>query len=303
VKKAGSPRFLRSAALLGLLRLRRKGGIFKAYSINGQDKEAGLCFRPDSECVLYDVSKVKILCVGDLHCGSRWGLKHPKYGKLNEVQKRLWKKWKEMVREVGKVDFLFILGDCVEGYPNDGDIDIPSIEEQINCAVDLLRMIRLRGDAFLVYGSGYHVEKDYVVDADKLVGEMLGVRKSGFNLNLEFGKGNIVNLGHQVSGYGLNKTSGVSREIVNSLINEAELGEVKVILRGHLHIHILVEWKGKVAAIVPCWKARDSYAEKRGLGLVPDLGYLVLKLENGEWDAEARVFHIKQEKEVVKVES
>jgi hypothetical protein len=207
-----------------------------------------------------------------------------------------------MIDSVKEVDYLFILGDTIDGI--NGDTEISDIGEQVNCAVKLLKMIKVKRDIFLVYGSGYHVEKDYIVDGDKLVAEKLGARKSGFNLNLEFEKGNVVNLGHAISGYGFNKTTGISKEILNALVNEKELGseDIKVILRGHLHIYSLVEWKGKLAVITPCWKVRDSFAEKHGLGLAPDLGYTILTLENGEWDVNAKIFHIKTEKEVIKVE-
>jgi len=299
------------------LRSRLLGGksIYIKLSLDGESAELTnkvvkaekgyIVLREDNSAVLYDVAKkrpkVKILCVGDLHCGSRYAIKHPDFGKLNDVQKILWKKWNEMIKDVGKIDYLFVMGDAIDGI--NGDTEISDIGEQVNCAVKLLSMIKVKRDIFLVYGSGFHVEKDYVVDGDKLVAEKLGARKSGFNLNLEFEKGNVVNLGHAISGYGFNKTSGISKEILNALVNEKELGseDIKVLIRGHLHIFSLLEWKNKTAIIVPAWKVRDSFAEKHGLNLAPDLGYVILTLENGEWDVDAKIFHIKAEKEVVKV--
>lgn len=301
------------------LRSRLLGGksIYIKLSLDGESAELSnkvvkaekgyIVLREDNSAVLYDVvkkrSKVKILCVGDLHCGSKYAIKHPDFRKLNGTQRILFGKWKEMVKDVGSVDYLFIMGDTIDGINR--DTEISDIGEQVNCAVKLLSMIKVKRDIFLVYGSGYHVEKDYIVDGDKLVAEKLGARKSGFNLNLEFEKGNVVNLGHAISGYGFNKTTGISKEILNALVNEKELGseDIRVILRGHLHIYTSLNWKGKLAIITPAWKTRDSFAEKHGLNLAPDLGYVILTLENGEWDVDAKIFHIKAEKEVVKVES
>lgn len=296
-------------------RFNTKKPVFIKLSLNGEDAELTgrkvsadkdyIILRRDNGAVLYDIvkkrPKVKILCVGDLHCGSKYAIKHPDFGKLNEIQKVLFRKWNEMVKDVGEVDYLFVMGDTIDGI--NGDTELSDIGEQINCAVKLLSMIKVKRDIFLVYGSGFHVEKDYIVDGDKLVAEKLGARKSGFNLNLEFEKGNVVNLGHAISGYGFNKTTGISKEILNALVNEKELGseDVKVIIRGHLHIYTSLNWKGKLAIITPAWKTRDSFAEKHGLNLAPDLGYVILTLENGEWDVNAKVFHIKSEKEVVKV--
>jgi hypothetical protein len=76
-------KLLRAASILGLLSYKRKPRRFKLYLDDGENKETGdLCFKPDcekdgealyfrsdNECVLYDVSRVKILCVRDLHCG------------------------------------------------------------------------------------------------------------------------------------------------------------------------------------------------------------------------------------------
>ena len=240
--------------------------------------------------------KVKILLLSDLHCGSLFAIKHPSFGDMMPVQKYLFSHWQEMIKQEGKVDYLYIGGDAVDG---EGLVDrgkyewTTDVSKQIDCAVELVKMINY--DKLLVaYGTPYHVETG--LNADEEFAKRIGANSMGWELNFKpQGMEDIFNMVHKIGvSSGFYRTTAIARELVYALLNEKELYKYTGIIRSHAHYFVSVSFTSQFGLITPCWQDRNPYLKEKGLGLIPKLGYVVLEKADGDevWTIRPMTFNI-----------
>ena len=242
--------------------------------------------------------KRKVLVVTDLHAGSKYSVMPDEVyveggdtpnqqNKIcsNRLQKVLYKEWRKMCDEVGKVDACITLGDNIDGpnYKSRGfELWTPSLHQQVKTAADLLSEIRCpKFGYFGVQGSGYHVSEN--CSADLGVIDCLG-GTFGTDLTLDF-LDKRIHCSHVIapSSSPVSKATAPQAEIMWSVINVDLFGELDLILRGHRHEYIeLINSKGHFIA-VPGWKTRDAFLAKMGLKAAGnEIGYVVLEIENGK---------------------
>jgi len=241
----------------------------------------------------------KYLFVGDMHVGSSYALMPPKFESTiaSNLQKKIYGYWKQMVKDVGKVDVLVLMGDIIDGVgknSNGREMWSTDVDKQIRCALELLKMIDF-DKSVAVYGSEYHVEGN--LNADQVLARELGCTYQGWELILKpQNSREKIHVSHNISvssSAWQYRTTAIARELMFSLLNEREIGMYKCIVRGHAHYYVFVQYSSNMGWVNPCWQARTPYLVKKGLALVPKLGYTVLEVEDNDiWRHDVRTFSI-----------
>jgi hypothetical protein len=239
---------------------------------------------------------IKILLISDLHCGSLYAIKHPNYGDLTNEQKYIFNEWQEMIKREGKIDYLYIGGDIVDGIgrAEDGKYEwTTDISKQIDCAIDLVNMIDY-DKLLVVYGTPYHVDEG--LNADEEFAKRIGANAMGWELNFKpQGFNDIFHMAHKVGvSAGYYRTTPIAKELVYALLNEKELHKYTGIIRSHAHYFVSVSFTSHFGLITPCWQTRTPYLTSKGLGIIPKLGYVVLEKQdkNGIWLIRPQTFNI-----------
>lgn len=231
---------------------------------------------------------VKTIVVGDLHCGSKFGISsEPK----NNIQKVLKSEWDNIT---GKYDVGILLGDACEGRDRHGSGEYNTtnnITEQIADAATLLNQLKVK-KWYAVQGSPYHTDQN--VSSDRLVADKIGAN---------FGEELVVNVdgtrihcSHAV-GVSMSATAyrptPIAREMMLNAINVAEYGKFDIILRGHAHYFCMVRFGGSAGVICPCWKGRDAFAARRTLAMLPHCGHIEILVDKDHFDIIPHVFSLK----------
>jgi predicted phosphodiesterase len=237
----------------------------------------------------------KVLVVSDLHVGSIFSIMpdevnieqkdNPRSNRVesNALQKILFKEWKRMIADVGRVDACFMLGDACDGSNQKSrgfELWTTNIHQQVSTAADLLAMVNTNR-FYGVQGSFYHVGEN--TSSDLAVMEEL--RK---HCTCEFGsdlvvsiEGKRIHLCHELpySSSPISKATSSQREITNAIMNERIYGTFDLIMRGHTHEFRMLKDNNGFVVNCPGWELRNAYKAKKGLGGVPQVGYVLLTLE------------------------
>jgi predicted phosphodiesterase len=257
-------------------------------------------------------SEATLLVFSDPHVGHKCGLLQDEYHlkgvantngqhgnriEASPIQMPLYKAWCNMI-DMGRYNNVVCLGDSIEG-PNRKEqgrgVWTTDPGEQAECASDLFSMIKCDNHKFFgVAGSGYHVGADG--DGDRAAVTAKGVNGK-FDIDLFFKiQGFRIYARHEV-GYSSiphGRSAAVNREMMNAMIQEEMYGQLDIFLFGHTHYTHFVGWEGKLGLIVPCFKYRDSFVRKKGMG-GNDLGYSVFYLEDGHYTWNTYDFKIENE--------
>lgn len=235
----------------------------------------------------------EVLVLSDLHYGSKYGMSiNPK----NIVQERIAELWNDMLDDVEsrQIEGVITLGDMTDGnnYKGGGKgLDTADKLEQIMGAKACLDMIPCK-KIFSVGGSPYHTGSN--LSDDEVLAKMVGA-KFGEELVVSVDDARI-HCSHKVgvtSAGTMYRSTPIAKEMMLAVINEAEYGKFNAILRGHAHYYIETRTGSQVGIICPCWKGRDEFAQQRSLGMVPHIGYVILKIKGKNVYAEAHTTTLK----------
>jgi hypothetical protein len=238
--------------------------------------------------------------ISDTHVGSTDGIctdevkldDNGGYYTASKEQKHLCRNLERFADQVGKMDMLVINGDCCEGinrkgeglgnWTNDGDI-------QSKTAADLYRYFKAK-QYLVIQGSKYHtkdnVSWDHLV-ANELKGKFeldhkLTVDKTTFHLRHK--------VGTTQSGWQY-RTTPVAKDMMLAVLAEPEFGKTNVVIRGHAHYFVGVEFAHSAGYILPCWKGRDEFAKLNLPVSAPANGGLVFYVEpDGSFYMEKHMF-------------
>lgn len=238
----------------------------------------------------------KILLLSDLHVGSTVAVmpeevyvdKTPTTEgavyQQNAAQKVIYSWWTTMLDEVGRVDGLFVMGDCIDG-PNTKEWGrgtwTTDINVQRQAAMDLLSMVRVKPkNIFGVDGSAYHAGSNPTWDGDVVRGlggtfdTDLSLSVEGFRMHLLHWTGFSKSLASQAT-----SRSGAR---IWAAVNAPWYGKFDCLISGHVH-HFANDHDAFGRSIsVPCWKVRDTWMRKQGMrGQPPQCGYVLLTLREG----------------------
>ena len=78
------------------------------------------------------------------------------------------------------------------------------------------------------------------------------------------------------------RTTPLARDLLLLALNSAEdkYGRVDVAIRSHAHYYCACSFTSQLGVITPCWQTRTPYAVKKDLITPPDIGYLILHVED-----------------------
>jgi hypothetical protein len=206
-----------------------------------------------------------------------------------------------MIEQEGKVDYLYIGGDVVDGSQpatKGKELWTADIGEQIDCAVDLVKMIKY-DKLLVVYGTPYHTDTN--INADEEFAKRMNADAHGWELHFKpKGMEDIFHMAHSI---GIStsawqyRTTPIARELVFALLNEKEFYRYTGIIRSHAHYFVSVSFTSNFGLVTPCWQDRTPYMVQKGLALVPKMGYVVLEsVENEDgingWIIKPKTFSI-----------
>ncbi len=229
------------------------------------------------------------MVVNDLHIGSDVGimpnnvrLDNGNRVKSNGIQKYLFDRWKDMCN-THDIDVCICNGDLCDGEnkaENGKGLWTTDADIQASTAAELLAMIDAdvyHGTAGSEYHTGRHENRDKMTMTelggtfdDEAIFTYSGVRiharhKTGFT-SVPYTRSNPLN-----------------KDMVNTVLEYEEYGNIDIFLRAHTHYSHAVLWKSKLGIINPCWKYKDAYIRKQqNVGC--DIGYTVLDCKDGDYE-------------------
>jgi hypothetical protein len=238
---------------------------------------------------------MKILCLGDIHVGSRlapWPQEYPLEDGievLNSPQQRWLREcWRLMSEDVKrwKPDVVIVGGDVLEGiHPDNGELITNNAHEQQGAAVELLAaLIPRRAEVFFVKGTPRH-EGLMSSLATAVARELHAKPTDGgtyvrHNLLLDTPAGLLFAV-HHTSGGSLPWTAGSGSQRGYWLLKMAladtfglDFAAVKALLTWHVHTSsVNSPTPGALVMSNPCWQLKTAYGHKRLPYSWPDIGY------------------------------
>lgn len=244
---------------------------------------------------------VRVLVVNDLHVGSDVSImpKNVNLGngiriKANGIQKHLYTQWQNMCNKV-EPDVCICNGDLCDGNnPADKGRGLWTADPELqsDVAAELLSMID--ADAYhITTGSDYHTGVRNGYNCDKMTADKLGgtfddetiLNYSGVRMHVRH------ETGYTKVPY--TRSNPLNQDMVNTVLNNEEYGEIDIFLRAHTHYAHAVMWKYKLGIINGCWKYKDSFIRKRQNSSC-DICYTVLDLDDGEYSFKMNKIDIPQ---------
>lgn len=240
---------------------------------------------------------MSILVLGDTHVGSKYSIwprgyigKAPTNQRLppTDISEQLNVYWDRLIGELSTdpVDIMVHVGDCIDGIgaaKYGRELYTTDIDEQRDACIELLRPIVrcVKSDPFFLQGTDYHNVR--YEDAEKGIAEAFnGVYIANYPLDLVL-KGKNLNFYHgggqpaQYRSTMLDKTNFFA-------LAAAQCGKTKradMIIRGHYHFFVFLEYESQLGLLTPCWQAQTPYmASKAYYQMQPDIG--AVRLDVGD---------------------
>lgn len=233
----------------------------------------------------------RIGVIGDLHCGSRWGLTPPSYWNQHTpgMVKWLWECWQDFQQTAGELDLLIANGDLIDGKQARASgvgVITTSMGEQTTIAIDAMSgLVKQAKKTIRTEDTPYHesfegplgaLDATFGINAPRIENRIVR------DIVLENGK--VLNVKHTPeSGGVIYRGTGMDRELLWSSLMETHSGlpPATFILRSHLHSRGLMEGWGKVYALVPCFCMQQPYAQNRGYyRWQPSVGGVILERDD-----------------------
>jgi hypothetical protein len=209
--------------------------------------------------------------IGDLHCGSHYGLwpvedlPGGKRGTKYKGIRYLNTCFADMVDKWPDLDLLILMGDLIDGKQRKSSgcgIFTSNLNEQVNGAIETLRPLTAKAKKIIrVHGTPYHEEFD---DCLSSLDKSLGVSRAEQIMNVNVG-GHILNVAHHpIGGSTLYMGTAVDKETIWSNVAFAEktVPHARWIVRAHKHCWIHQETRHKDVCILPCFELPTPHAVK-----------------------------------------
>ena len=174
------------------------------------------------------------------------------------------------------------------------------MDEQIEACCDLEKQIDYE-KLLVTYGSAYHTKEN--LNCDQAFAKRMNAVAHGHELSFQpQGQKDIFHLSHAVgvsTSVWIYRTTALAKELVAALLNEKELHNYRGIIRSHAHYYCKVGFSNTFALITPCWQGRTPYMIRKGLALIPKLGWIVLDNDTGDWRISENCFDMPRPNKVV----
>ena len=264
------------------------------------------------------------IIVADPHCGSKVGLTpnpwqitprrggFTKRNKWSRVQIDLWQKFLYILGKLPKLDFVFSLGDLIDGKAKRSggtELITADVQEQCDMAVEVFETIREYCKKSVkivgVYGTDYHVSTEGE-DWENEIAYKAGFMKIGAH-EWPSVNGCVFDLKHHIGNSSIphGRYTAVAREqLWNNLWAEREeQPKSNVLIRAHVHHYNQIADADGVAMTMPALQGMGSrYGSRQCSGTV-DWGLIYFKIDsNGDYDWFPHIHRITAQKaQVVEV--
>jgi hypothetical protein len=232
----------------------------------------------------------KVLIISDTHCGHRYGLAVPQ-DCSNRIQRKAWSFFQEGIKKLGPFDIVFLNGDAIDGNARkNGGVELITTDriQQCDFAERILRAIADFGGNqpkyYFTKGTPYHTghEEDWeeVLASRFRDGQYVNI-KNHFILDVD---GVRFDFKHKVGRGTLPHSSATPllRDVLMTVLKEhiENREKVNVVIRSHVHYHVMVQAMQKTAFTTPALQVNSNYGELQCSGLT-DFGFLVAEVDNG----------------------
>jgi len=247
------------------------------------------------------MKRKRILVMSDGHAGHRAGLTPPKwwgnltYDKWADLRSELWTKWAAKIDSLKPIDFLFYVGDAVDGAGTSSggsELITPDLHDQVEMAVETVRYVDA-DQIVMVYGTPYHtgIITDFERDIAKEVKAVSISSQEWPQIN-----GVTFDLKHKIANTSIphGKGAALSKEWLWNLVHkECDNAQpnVDIFIRGHVHYFFHVEdvnWQG---FILPGMQGLGSKYGSRQVSGIVHFGFIWFDIEDRETWIESPNYH------------
>ena len=231
------------------------------------------------------MSKIRVLAMGDTHCGSDVGLTPPEWDKGSRAdpeayarRRAMWD-WFEATRP-RRVDVLLFNGDAIEGKgqaSGASELLYADWDDQVNMSVDILKMFRAK-KIVMSYGTAYHVgkDKDFEDDIAGRLGAIISslpqvqIGATTFDMRHHLGRSSILK-GRLTAVLG-------EVDVAREWARRGEYPLAQVLIRSHVHYFGAAVVRDMVALTLPSLQAYGTkYGSRRVSGTV-DVGFVTFDI-------------------------
>lgn len=205
--------------------------------------------------------------------------------KPNKVQKMFFGVWNECIDEISqKPRALIVNGEPIDGINKKqygSQTWSMNLNDQLTDAAKLIKMIK--SDLYFVNrGSAYHTQVEGTNQDEAFARLIRADRYRGFEtdnpISLERGltdyycwlkaHGKIISITHHVgfSKIEMYRTTAMARELMLMKLQSDRQWKADIIIRSHVHYHVLVGFRHTKGFTTPAWKLADGHLYKSGLG-------------------------------------
>lgn len=228
-------------------------------------------------------SKIKIVVIGDLHCGHKVGLNEniitPKHPLYNPYLPWCYNTYLNFTKENKNPDLLVVLGDPCDGSAtkNKGkELLFTDVDEQASMAARLIKKFKAK-KTIIIVGSGYHEGHGQSL-SKQLSKELINATFKEYQYTLKIGN-EIINFRHDA---GLTYAS-LLKEMENYAVaystnNYKHKPTINVRAHGHRYRHI--EQTGMKSYIIPAWEYLTDFMNKSSFKGFPDIGGMIITYDN-----------------------
>jgi hypothetical protein len=233
---------------------------------------------------------MRILCIADLHVGSRKGIapKSAFDNYTNEFQGWILERWEnDFVPKYGNPDYLCLLGDIVDGPGSKSSVELitTDVDRQAEFAVELISpLIGASTGVIGLAGSGYHRGKGTGFDADYHVVKGLGGTWNRERFTIPFMDENILFVHRAIN------INTEIKKIAENVIRQKYYRRPTMVVAAHQHSYASYEISGLRIVHIPCFEYLTECME--GVPKMPDIGGYEMKSSQGEMVSSCLLYHI-----------
>ncbi len=239
---------------------------------------------------------IRVVAIGDLHCGHAVGLTPPKFNpksdsdyRGHDAREEYWNFYAKTIDALKPIDVLIVNADCIDGK-GEGSGGTELITSDRNVQVDMAVAAIQHADAgsiFMSFGTNYHTGREE--DWEKQIADEVGAIKIESHGWIDL-RGCIVDYKHHIGGSQspVGRYTALSRERVWNVL-WAERGENEksnIILRSHVHYHVFSGERGWVAMTLPALQGYGSKFGARRMSGTVDYGLVsfdIVGKDNWTW--------------------
>lgn len=239
----------------------------------------------------------KIAVTGDWHHGSRFGLATREYVSEHNLKRSdclmLREDFMQRRDEIGKIDWLFLMGDLADGFnPSEHGEDIIAEESsQIRMAQEFIRSFRGSPKIIALRGSRYHRGRGGP-HLDERIAENVGAipdkrGRYASPARLKDIEGVRFSLAHKITVSKSSwqyRTTPIAVRLVLSRLNKLEDSKPYILIRGHCHTFSYAGFKTQMGVTCPCYSTESTFAESEMPEVPSDIGMLYFEVNDTSFD-------------------